>query len=157
MPKLQRRGTTYAYQAVLGPPRSGRMCHNRSLKGRECGTAGQAGEQRTVQFDSIATSANVTGSWQGAVINSPQYNGVTPMYVTVEDKAGKKKTIVNPDASAVAATAWTAWKIKLSDLTGVNLAAVQKTVIGVGDRQIPKPGDTGRIYIDDIRLTKRMP
>jgi len=30
-------------------------------------------------------------------------------------------------------------------------------VIGVGDRQKPKPGGTGRIYIEDIRPTKRMP
>lgn len=27
----------------------------------------------------------------------------------------------------------------------------------VGDRKNPKPGGTGRIYIDDIRLTQRMP
>ena len=25
-------------------------------------------------------------------------NGVAPLYLTVEDKAGKKKTVVNPDA-----------------------------------------------------------
>ena len=37
------------------------------------------------------------------------------------------------------------------------IAAVKKMVIGVGDRKNPKPGGTGRIYIDDIRLTKRMP
>ena len=27
----------------------------------------------------------------------------------------------------------------------------------VGDRKNPQPGGTGRIHIDDIRLTKRMP
>jgi len=36
------------------------------------------------------------------------------------------------------------------------VAAVQKMAIGVGDRNNPRPGGTGRIYIDDIRLTKRM-
>ena len=31
-----------------------------------CVTSHQAGEQRTMQFDNIATTGNVTGSWQGA-------------------------------------------------------------------------------------------
>jgi hypothetical protein len=39
----------------------------------------------------------------------------------------------------------------------VDPAAVKTMVIGVGDRNIPKPGGFGKIYIDDIRLTKRMP
>jgi len=39
----------------------------------------------------------------------------------------------------------------------VDVAAVKEMVIGVGDRNSPKPGGPGRIYIDDIRLTKRMP
>jgi hypothetical protein len=30
-------------------------------------------------------------------------------------------------------------------------------VIGVGDRKNPQPGGTGRIYLDDIRLTKQLP
>ena len=33
----------------------------------------------------------------------------------------------------------------------------KKMAIGVGDRQNPQPGGTGKIYIDDICLTKRMP
>ena len=40
---------------------------------------------------------------------------------------------------------------------GVDVAAVRKMVIGVGDRKNPQPGGTGTIYIDDICLTKRMP
>jgi hypothetical protein len=68
----------------------------------------------------------------------------------VEDKAGKKKTVVNPDAAAVTQGAWTQWQIALSDLTGVNLAAVKKLTIGVGDSASPKAGATGMLYIDDI-------
>jgi hypothetical protein len=37
------------------------------------------------------------------------------------------------------------------------MAAATKMAIGVGDRYSPQPGGTGKIYIDDIRLTKRMP
>ena len=51
-------------------------------------------------------------------------------------------------------TTWTEWKIPLSSLTGVNLAKVKKLYIGVGDRKAPAKGGAGRIYIDDIRVTK---
>jgi hypothetical protein len=40
---------------------------------------------------------------------------------------------------------------------GVDLTAVLKMVIGVGDRNDPQPGGTGLIYIDDIQVTNRMP
>ena len=41
--------------------------------------------------------------------------------------------------------------------TEIHPHPVTKMVMGVGDRNNPKPGGTGKIYIDDIRLTKRMP
>ena len=50
-------------------------------------------------------------------------------------------------------TTWTQWKVPLSSFTGVNLAKVKKLYIGVGDRKTPVKGGTGRIYIDDIRVT----
>jgi hypothetical protein len=50
--------------------------------------------------------------------------------------------------------AWTEWKIPLSSLTGVNLARVKVLHVGVGDRKNPVADGAGRIYIDDIRLTK---
>ncbi len=81
-------------------------------------------------------------------------NGVAPMYVTVEDKAGKKKTVVNPDAAAVTKGAWTQWKIPLADLSGVNVAAVKKLTLGVGDNVNPKAGAAGMLFIDDIQFGK---
>jgi hypothetical protein len=86
-------------------------------------------------------------------------NGREPLYVVIEDSAGRIAVAVHPDAAAVLATEWQKWRIVLTDMraAGVDVAAVKKMVIGVGDRQNPKPGGTGRIYIDDIRLTKRMP
>jgi len=76
------------------------------------------------------------------------------MYLIVEDKAGKKKTVVNPDAAAVAKGTWTQWKIPLADLSGVNAAAVKKLTIGVGDPASPKAGAAGMLYIDDIQYGK---
>ncbi len=90
----------------------------------------------------------------GEMGNSPE-----PLYVGIEDNSGRIAVVVHPDAEAVQATAWQKWQIALADVqtVGVDVAAVKKMVIGVGDRNNPQPGGTGRIYIDDIRLTKRMP
>jgi hypothetical protein len=122
-----------------------------------CVASHAAGEDRTFQFDNISTTGNVTGAWQGAVVNSPQYNAVTNMYLTVQDSAGKTATATNPTAVTVAD--WTYWKTPLSEFTSadVKMTAVKTITIGVGDHTNPQPGGTGRIYIDDIRLTKRTP
>jgi len=86
-------------------------------------------------------------------------NGQDRLYVGIEDSGGRIAVVVHPDAGAVLATEWQKWHIALADVraAGVDVAAVQKMVIGIGDRKNPKPGGAGRIYIDDIRLTKRMP
>ncbi len=117
-----------------------------------CVTSHAAGEQRAFQFEGIATTGGVTGQWQGAVIDSPQYNGKANLYVTVEDSAGKSATASDPALANTAA--WTEWKIPLSSLTGVNLAKVKKLYLGVGDRASPAAGGSGRIYIDEIRVTR---
>jgi hypothetical protein len=117
-----------------------------------CVTSHQAGEQRTMQFDGIATTGNVAGSWQGAQIAGPRYNDAAGLYVVVEDSSGKSKLMAHPDPAAAAAGAWTPWKIPLSDLTaaGVKTTKVQKLTIGIGDRNSPKGGATGLLYFDDI-------
>jgi hypothetical protein len=86
------------------------------------------------------------------VIDSPRYNGKANLYVTVEDSAGKSATA--SDAALANAAAWTQWKIPLSSLTGVNLAKVKKLYLGVGDKKNPVADGAGRIYIDDVRVTK---
>jgi hypothetical protein len=84
-------------------------------------------------------------------------NGRDNLYVAIEDSAGQIAVVTHPDANAVLTTEWQEWLIPLPDLkaAGVNVAAVKKMYIGVGDRDNPQPGGTGRIYIDDIRLTRR--
>jgi hypothetical protein len=117
-----------------------------------CECSHQAGEQRTMQFDNITITGNVTGSWQGAYINSPQYNAAAGMYVAVTDSSGKSKLEVNADPAAANTAAWTQWKIPLSDLTaaGVKTTKIQKITIGVGNKTTPAAGGTGTVYIDDI-------
>ena len=113
-----------------------------------CVTSHAAGEDRTFQFDSISTTGNVTGTWQGAVINAAQFNAAANMYLTVQDSAGKTATATN--ATVVTAADWTQWKIPMTDLAGVNLSKVKKMVIGIGDKAAPAAGGTGIVFIDDI-------
>jgi len=39
----------------------------------------------------------------------------------------------------------------------VDVTAIRKMIIGVGDRDNPQMGGKGRLYIDDIQILKRMP
>jgi hypothetical protein len=82
-------------------------------------------------------------------------NAAQPLYVSVQDSAGKTATVTHPDgSSAIVTNTWTEWLISLSDLSaqGVNLAAVKKIVIGVGDRGNPTADGAGILYVDDVRL-----
>jgi hypothetical protein len=101
----------------------------------------------------INEADTLTLYFQGEADNNPE-----PLYVSVEDSVGQIATLTHPDADAVQATKWRKWHISLADLKaqGVDVATVKKIYIGVGDRNNPQPGGTGRIYIDDILMTKRM-
>jgi hypothetical protein len=81
-------------------------------------------------------------------------NGAGALYVVVEDSAGKIGVATHSNPAAVTLTTWTEWKIPLGSLAGVNPAKVKKLYIGVGDRNSPAQGGAGRLYIDDIRVTK---
>ncbi len=118
-----------------------------------CVTSHQAGENRTFEFSSLSTTGSVTGTWQGAVINSPVHNSVQPLYVTVVDSANKTATVTND--TAVNSATWTEVKIPLTDFAGVNFTKVKKLIIGVGDSANPTADGEGRIFIDDIRGTRR--
>ncbi len=88
---------------------------------------------------------------RGAAPNTP-----APLYVAVEDKAGHIGIVSHPDPALTTAKQWTQWKIPLADFTtaGVNVTAVKKLYIGVGNRSQPAADGAGRVYIDDIRLIK---
>jgi hypothetical protein len=83
-------------------------------------------------------------------------NAPEKLYVVLEDSAGHKGTVSFPDSTVFTSTQWTEWKIVLSDFSsaGVNLARIKKMYIGVGDRAAPVQSGAGRIYIDDICLTR---
>ncbi len=116
-------------------------------------TSHVAAQIGTAEFSNVSTTGTVTGQWQALAIGAAQRsNSPEPLYLVVEDKAGKKKTVVNANPAATTAAAWTEWRIPFSDLSagGVNLAAVKKIALGVGDRASPKAGTAGLLYFDDI-------
>jgi hypothetical protein len=84
-------------------------------------------------------------------------NDVVPLYIALEDSSQHLGTVVHPDPKVVTATAWVNWKVPLTDFEGVNLARVKKMYIGLGDKASPVQGGVGRLYIDDIELTKPAP
>jgi len=83
-------------------------------------------------------------------------NDPAPVYVAVEDTAGRVAVATHVDAAATTLDDWTEWNVPFSDLTaaGVSMTAVKKMYIGVGSRTAPAPDGAGVIYVDDIRVTK---
>jgi hypothetical protein len=105
----------------------------------------------TATFSNVSTTGTVTGSWQVATIGMAMpTNGAAPLYLTVTDKAGKAKTVVNANPSAAATPSWTEWRIPLSSLTGISLTTIKEVTLGVGDKTNPKAGAAGMLYFDDI-------
>ena len=81
-------------------------------------------------------------------------NAPEGLYVALEDDAGHIKVVNHPDPEAVQGAGWQEWNIELTQFSagGVNLAAIKKMYIGLGNRTSPTAGGTGKIYIDDIRV-----
>jgi hypothetical protein len=116
-------------------------------------TSHNAAATTTARFSGVSTTGNVAGAWDVRAIGVAQpANTAAPVYVTVQDSAGKSKTITHPNPAATTLATWQQWRIALSDLSsaGVKLTAVQKMVVGVGDRSNPKPDGAGLLFIDDI-------
>ena len=113
-----------------------------------CVTSHAPGEDRTYQFDGIVATGTVTGAWQGAVIDSPRFNGAANMYLTIQDSAGKNGTATS--TTAVNVPDWTLWSIPMTDFAGVNFTKVQKMVITIGDKNATAAGGAGIVFIDDI-------
>ena len=123
-------------------------------------TSHVAGTATTAVFSNIQTSGNVLGQWQVADIGVDHPgNDPDQLYAAIQDSAGRLGVAVHPDPGAVLVTDWTEWRIALSEFAsaGVNLGAVKKMIIGVGDRNTPTPDGAGMLYIDEITLRRSEP
>ena len=84
--------------------------------------------------------------------NDQPANGADPMYVVLEDSAGRETRVQHTDENALSATRWREWAIPLSEFSELDLANIVRMTIGVGNRTSPQPGSSGMLYIDDIRV-----
>jgi len=112
-------------------------------------------EAQTCQavFSNVITTGNVSGQWAhqdiGIMNNDPE-----PMYVAVSNSTGAPVVVYHDDPSAAQIDVWTEWAINLQGFAdqGVDLTRVSSMAIGLGDRDNPQAGGSGKVYIDDIRL-----
>jgi len=86
-----------------------------------------------------------------------QTNAPEKLYAALQDSTGKTAVVVHPNPAATTTTDWAAWNVPLQNFTGVNAARIKTMFLGVGDRNAPKKGGAGVIYVDDIRITKAQP
>ncbi len=109
----------------------------------------------SAQFSDIKTTGNVTGAWQATDVGVVHPgNEAAQLYVALQDSSNKLAVVNYPSLEAVLTTTWTQWKIPLSQFTGVNVGAIKKMYIGVGNRTAGAMDGHGSLYIDDIRVMK---
>jgi len=112
-------------------------------------------------FSNVSTTGGVSGAWQVVDIGVSQPVGNSPetFYVALKDSAGVTKVVSHPDPMVIASGDWEQWNIPLSQFSsaGVNLGSIQKIIIGVGNHNTPKAGSSGKVYMDDIQLTRVAP
>ncbi len=113
-------------------------------------------ERTTVaHFGDVCIAGEVSGAWQVADIGGLNPNNSPgDLYVTVQDSAGHRATIVHPDLNAPLATQWTDWKVPLTDLAalGVDTMSVEGVSVGVDNRGQMSQAGSGVIRIDDIAV-----
>ena len=104
-------------------------------------------------FSNISTTGSVMGVWQsqdiGILSNDPE-----PLYVAVANNTGSPAVVFHDDPNAARLDIWTEWNIDMKEFSdqGVNLSDVNSIAIGLGDRNNPQAGGSGKMYFDNIRL-----
>ena len=87
-------------------------------------------------------------------------NHAEPMYVAVSNSTGAPAAVYHENPNAAQIDTWTEWVIPLQAFAdqGVNLTDVDSIAIGLGTKgDTTKPGGSGTIYFDDIRLYRPFP
>jgi hypothetical protein len=103
------------------------------------------------------TNVGVAGNVNQASANNLDVglgNSAQPIYVAVQDTAGKLAVATYPEAAATNIPSWTLWKVPLSSLVGVDLTKVAKLSIGVGDSLNPQMDGLGVINVRNVRVVK---
>jgi hypothetical protein len=110
-------------------------------------------------FTNVTTTGNVSGQWTSQDIGI-ESNDAEPLYVAVSNSTGTPAVVVHDDPAAVTIDTWTEWVIPLQTLAdqGIVLTNVDRIAIGLGTQgNLTIPGGSGKVFIDDIRLTQPAP
>jgi len=119
-------------------------------------TSHNAGATCEAQFSNVTITGTVGAQWTNHDIGI-ESNAAEPLYAAVSNNsAGVPAIVVHDDPVAATIDTWTEWIIPLQAFAdrGVNLADVDNISIGLGNRDNPQPGGSGKMYFDDIRLNQ---
>jgi len=122
-----------------------------------CVTSDAPSTIATAEFSGISTSGIVSTPWEISETGLDQPgNSQEDILVTLVDAQGREGVYIHPDLDAINIAEWLPWKIPLSFFrsAGVDLRSVKSMAIWIGDRDYPRVGSAGTVYIDDIRVTK---
>jgi thioredoxin len=114
-----------------------------------CLTSHNVNATAEASFSNVANSG--TGDWQSQDIGIPS-NTAEPLYIELEDSEGRSFAIEHYNPAATTIGAWKQWSIYLKDFLWINIRAIEKMSIRVGDRLSAQHGGAGSLFIDDIRL-----
>ncbi len=115
-------------------------------------TSHDSGNSTVAEFSDIATTGTVSGAWQAEAIGVDMpANGADPVYVILEDNAGKTGMVTHPDPAASQLSSWQDWQIPLADFGSLRLNRIERITIGVGHKDGSQPGGEGVIFVDDIQ------
>jgi hypothetical protein len=81
-------------------------------------------------------------------------NAPEPMYVALANANGPPAVVYHDNPDAALTDNWTEWNIYLQEFAdqGVDLTNINWISVGLGNKNNPLAGGSGRIYFDDIRL-----
>ncbi|MGB2864077.1 MAG: hypothetical protein WBC05_12175, partial [Sedimentisphaerales bacterium] len=111
------------------------------------------------KFSGVQITGTVGPQWANQDIGI-ESNAAEPLYVAVSNSAGTPAVVVHDDPSATTIDTWTEWVIPLQAFAdqGVALTNVDRIAIGLGTKgNMTIPGGSGKMYIDDIRLSRPRP
>jgi hypothetical protein len=86
--------------------------------------------------------------------SSLQANDAEQLYIGISNSNGKVSVLNHPNPNATQLNDWTEWRIPLVNFSTeeTTLTDVNSLFIGVGSRDNPRSGGSGKLYFDDIRL-----
>ena len=143
-------GTTWTVQGTENIPISTNTYIGLALTAHDAALTCQA------VFSNVTTTGNMTGQWTNQDIGIAS-NGAEPLYVALSNKTGTPAVVVHDDPAAAQIDVWTEWIIPLQAFAdqGIVLTDVDRIAIGLGIQgNMTVPGESGKMFFDDIRLTK---